>query len=44
MLEKQVLGPLRLVIPQTTVLDIGCGMNKVPGSFGIDIHPYEGVD
>ena len=26
------------------ILDIGCGSNKIPGSLGMDIHPYEGVD
>lgn len=26
------------------ILDIGCGSNKFPGSFGVDIHPYQGVD
>ena len=26
------------------ILDIGCGSKKTPGSLGIDIHPYEGVD
>jgi len=25
-------------------IDIGCGPNKVDGTFGIDIHPYPGVD
>lgn len=29
---------------QETTLDIGCGNNKIPGSFGIDVHPFEGVD
>ncbi len=38
------LGPLQVAIPQSSVIDIGCGMNKVRGSFGVDIHPYEGVD
>ena len=27
-----------------TTLDIGCGPNKRPGSVGVDIHPYPGVD
>ncbi|MBN1379507.1 MAG: methyltransferase domain-containing protein [Gammaproteobacteria bacterium] len=27
-----------------TELDIGCGPNKVAGCYGVDIHPYEGVD
>ena len=26
------------------ILDLGCGSNKIPGSLGMDIHPYEGVD
>ena len=26
------------------ILDIGCGSDKYPGAFGIDIYPYEGVD
>ncbi len=29
---------------QATVLDLGCGPNKVPGAWGVDHHPYEGVD
>ena len=27
-----------------TFLDLGCGSNKAKGAFGVDIHPYEGVD
>ncbi len=27
-----------------SVLDLGCGKNKAPGSFGVDIHSFEGVD
>ncbi|MGE0763243.1 MAG: methyltransferase domain-containing protein [Bdellovibrionales bacterium] len=38
------LGPLKVAIPQKSVIDIGCGMNKVPGAYGVDIHPYTGVD
>lgn len=26
------------------IIDLGCGPNKVPGAFGADIFPYEGVD
>lgn len=29
---------------QKSVLDIGCGRKKTPGSIGIDIHAYPGVD
>lgn len=25
-------------------IDIGCGSSKRPGSYGVDIHPYDGVD
>lgn len=31
-------------IPKTNLLDLGCGPNKIPGAFGVDIHPYPGVD
>ncbi|MEZ5980219.1 MAG: methyltransferase domain-containing protein [Planctomycetota bacterium] len=27
-----------------TVLDLGCGPRKVPGSYGVDRHAYDGVD
>ncbi len=27
-----------------TYLDLGCGSNKAPNSYGVDIHPYAGVD
>lgn len=27
-----------------TFLDLGCGRNKAEGAFGVDIHPYTGVD
>ncbi|HPF12972.1 MAG: methyltransferase domain-containing protein [Planctomycetes bacterium] len=27
-----------------TVLDLGCGPNKVAGAWGVDHHPYAGVD
>ncbi len=26
------------------VVDLGCGSNKRPGSFGVDHYPFEGVD
>lgn len=26
------------------VADLGCGSSKTPGSVGVDIHPYPGVD
>ena len=26
------------------VVDLGCGANKTSGSFGVDIHPFPGVD
>jgi predicted SAM-dependent methyltransferase len=26
------------------VIDLGCGPNKVPGAYGVDHFPYEGVD
>ena len=26
------------------ILDLGCCQYKIPGSIGMDIHPYEGVD
>ena len=26
------------------IIDIGCGPRKVEGAYGVDIHPYEGVD
>lgn len=26
------------------IADIGCGSKKTPGSIGVDIHPYPGVD
>lgn len=26
------------------IIDIGCGSSKQPGSFGVDLHPYDGVD
>lgn len=26
------------------IADLGCGSKKMPGSVGIDIHPYPGVD
>ena len=29
---------------QESVIDLGCGPAKVPGAFGVDHHPYEGVD
>lgn len=25
-------------------IDLGCGPNKMPGAYGVDIHPYPGVD
>ncbi len=31
-------------IMHSEIIDIGCGNNKLPGSFGVDLHPYEGVD
>jgi SAM-dependent methyltransferase len=27
-----------------TTLDLGCGPNKTPGAFGVDAHPFDGVD
>lgn len=42
--QNTILGPLKLKVPSAQVLDVGCGMNKVEGSFGVDIHPYSGVD
>lgn len=27
-----------------TFLDLGCGSNKASGAYGVDIHPYDGVD
>jgi SAM-dependent methyltransferase len=30
--------------PDRNVLDLGCGPSKVPGAWGVDIHPYPGVD
>jgi SAM-dependent methyltransferase len=39
------LGPLHIpVTANKKVADVGCGMNKVPGAFGIDIFKYENVD
>ncbi len=38
------IGPFRVPLPQSKIIDIGCGSNKTPGSFGVDIHPYPGVD
>lgn len=29
---------------QSDIIDIGCGSSKLPGSFGVDLHPYAGVD
>ncbi len=26
------------------IIDLGCGPNKVPGAYGVDHHPYPGVD
>lgn len=42
--KPMTLGPLEIPLPQSSVLDLGCGPNKVPGAFGVDIHPYPGVD
>lgn len=27
-----------------SVLDLGCGKSKEPGAFGVDVHPFPGVD
>ena len=32
------------LVLQGRVLDIGCGRSKIPGSVGLDIQPYPGVD
>lgn len=29
---------------QEKIIDLGCGPNKAPGAFGVDHHPYPGVD
>lgn len=26
------------------ILDLGCGPHKAPGAFGVDLHPFDGVD
>jgi len=26
------------------IVDLGCGNNKTPGTFGVDLYPYPGVD
>lgn len=28
----------------TDIIDLGCGPNKVPGAYGVDHHPYNGVN
>ncbi len=31
-------------IISNTIIDLGCGPNKVTGAYGVDMHPYPGVN
>lgn len=38
------IGPIKWPISTSELIDIGCGNNKVPGAYGVDIHGFPGVD